>query len=276
MLSTRWAPPLAAALLLAALALPARADEKADALLKQARDAMSRLQTLQADLEVSITGSNAAKGTLVLKRPNLARIELKAPLEMLIASDGKDLYLYQASQDQYQKTAVDARGANIAFPYAMELIQGFFVPQALGKAPTGATVTHAGKETVAGDEYEVVEVAVTQPVPTTVRYFISPKDHLLNRVSRRLKAEDREVELVATLKNVRAGGPVAATAFKWRPPATAKAYQQPSLADFEKKLVPVGKAAPDFNLPTPQGGRLSLGDALKGKKALLLNFWFYD
>ena len=38
----------------------------------------------------------------------------------------------------------------------------------------------------------------------------------------------------------------------------------------------VGKAAPDFNLPLSRGGRLSLGDALKGKKAVLLNFWFYD
>ena len=42
----------------------------------------------------------------------------------------------------------------------------------------------------------------------------------------------------------------------------------------EKNLLPVGIEAPDFQLPRKGGGQLSLDDALKGKKAVLLSFWF--
>ena len=37
--------------------------------------------------------------------------------------------------------------------------------------------------------------------------------------------------------------------------------------------VSVGSIAPDFTMPTPNGGQLSLSEALKGKKALLIDFW---
>lgn len=37
----------------------------------------------------------------------------------------------------------------------------------------------------------------------------------------------------------------------------------------------VGEAAPGFNLPLLAGGQLTLQDALRGNKALLVNFWFY-
>jgi hypothetical protein len=54
---------------------------------------------------------------------------------------------------------------------------------------------------------------------------------------------------------------------------TVRAYQYPQ---FEAKLLPAGKVAPDFNLPMPRGGQLSLTDARRGKKAVLVNFWFYN
>jgi outer membrane lipoprotein-sorting protein len=277
MLPTRWAPPLVAALVLAALALPARADEKADALLKQVRQALGRLQTLQADLEVTGAGEKPLQGTLALKRPNLARIELKPPIEILIVSNGKDLYQYMKAGNQYQKSAVDVRGANIEFPYTMDLVQGFFQPETFGKSASGAGMKYAGKETVDGAEYEVLEAPAAQAGLPSVRYFISPADHLVRRVVLKVSLDPgHEIQLVATLKNLRAGAPVQSTAFNWRPPAAAKLVKPQTTADLEQKLIPVGKAAPDFNLPTPQGGRLSLGDALKGKKALLLNFWFYN
>lgn len=40
-------------------------------------------------------------------------------------------------------------------------------------------------------------------------------------------------------------------------------------------LLPLGRQAPLFTLPTPTGGEISLSAALQGKKALLINFWFY-
>ena len=44
---------------------------------------------------------------------------------------------------------------------------------------------------------------------------------------------------------------------------------------FDEKLIPVGKDAPDFQLPQPGGNRIALSDVRKEKKAVLVNFWFY-
>ena len=41
------------------------------------------------------------------------------------------------------------------------------------------------------------------------------------------------------------------------------------------QLLAVGEGTPDFDLPSPSGGRFTLHDALQGKKAVLVNFWFY-
>ena len=40
-------------------------------------------------------------------------------------------------------------------------------------------------------------------------------------------------------------------------------------------LIPVGAQAPGFSATTPWGDQISLASALQGKKALILNFWFY-
>src|SRR5262249_12333016 len=37
----------------------------------------------------------------------------------------------------------------------------------------------------------------------------------------------------------------------------------------------LGKTAPDFLLPLASGGNQALSDVLRGRKAVLVNFWFY-
>ncbi len=63
----------------------------------------------------------------------------------------------------------------------------------------------------------------------------------------------------------------------------AAAYEEAGQSDkaeeWRRKAEPglalIGRSAPDFILPTPDGGQISLSNALRGKKALLVNFWFY-
>jgi hypothetical protein len=38
----------------------------------------------------------------------------------------------------------------------------------------------------------------------------------------------------------------------------------------------VGKPAPLFTLPSPSGRPVALQDAINGRKAVLVNFWFYS
>ena len=62
-------------------------------------------------------------------------------------------------------------------------------------------------------------------------------------------------------------------------PASAFAFNPPPGATESKgmdaDLIRVGAAAPAFDVQTQSGARVSLASALKGHKALVLNFWFY-
>ncbi|MBL8066513.1 MAG: hypothetical protein JNM34_11760 [Chthonomonadaceae bacterium] len=51
--------------------------------------------------------------------------------------------------------------------------------------------------------------------------------------------------------------------------------QQDPLAEYKAKLIPIGKPLPGFTLKLAKGGSLSLSQAIKGRKATLVNFWFY-
>ena len=44
--------------------------------------------------------------------------------------------------------------------------------------------------------------------------------------------------------------------------------------NYEAKLVKKGAVAPDFSKPKPNGGTLNLKKSL-GKRATIVNFWFY-
>jgi peroxiredoxin len=74
-----------------------------------------------------------------------------------------------------------------------------------------------------------------------------------------------------TYRDVKLDAPVAKSEFDWKPTGS----WQKRVPQGENMLK-VGAKAPDFTIATPDGGKTSLSQALKGKKGLLLNFWFVD
>jgi outer membrane lipoprotein-sorting protein len=271
------------ALVLAATTLPARADEKAEALLKQTRAATAKLRTLRADVEFTMKsrfGSSTSTGTVALKRPNLARFEMTGNPSLLVVADGKNLFQVLPGRKEYQKTKLAADGSNMRIPFG-ESVTGFFYPDTIGRGWSGTSSRYIGKEWLDGDGCEVIEVdirfpeGVPGPKKLTSRYFISDRDHLIHQTVTTVVDEEGTTTNVSRLKNAQTDVRIDDATFRWTPPATAQLVVPPTPADFEKKLVPMGKPAPDFNLPMPQGGQLSLSDARKGKKATLVNFWFY-
>lgn len=281
----------ALAVLAGALGVGVGADAKSDALLAEARAAVAKLTTLQAEIEVT-AGQQTYAGSMALRRPNLARLELKGYATELVVSDGKKVYSYMPRQNQYREAVPAANGADLPLA-AVPSARGFFVPTAGIEVPAGAEVT-AGREALDGFEYDVLTVA-TKPTPlrlarpnadgqappavivqSTNRYYLGP-DRLVRRVVTITKIGERESPRTIVLKNLRTDAPVADALFAWTPPATAVKFTPPAAAprpDYLAELVPLGKAVPDFDLPMPGGQRLALHAAVKQNKATLLTFWF--
>ena len=259
----------------------ARADEKADTLLKEVENASKAVKTLTADLSMSQTAktpdgkeqSMKMAATLKLRKPNLARIEFtEGPFAKTIASDGKNLYTLMPG-NRYQKTKVDADGKNIDILWAAPVAMFFSGRFSLMGAESKTSATYAGKQTIEGTEYDVVQVSGAKPFVYSGKLYIAP-----SKMATRLELEItgvQSVKLDAALTNIKRNAPLNDAAFAYVPPKDATLYEPPSLDAYNKKLLPVGSVAPKFALSAPTGGRLELAEAIKGKKAVLVNFWFY-
>jgi outer membrane lipoprotein-sorting protein/peroxiredoxin len=247
------------------------ADSQAEMLLEQARAATARVQTLKADLWFS-DGKNAYLGQAALKRPNLARVELKGlPMELTV-SDGQTVLAYYPQQHRYARGLPGPAGHRIPF-YARPLDE-FFHPADIGRGSSPAPA-YRGRETVDGTECEVVVVEVAQPQPATVQYFIGRRDGLVRRVVTVTRKGTESDTTTAELRNLQVNVPLDEALFRWTPPANAEETATSRLAAIERQLLAPGSPAPELNLPTAGGGPLSLAGALAGKKAALVVFWSY-
>ena len=259
----------------------AQADEKSDALLREVETATRSVKTLTADLSMSQSMKTGVQtpqivkmaATLKLKKPNFALIDFtQGAYAKTIASDGKNIYTLLPN-NQYQKAPADALGKNIESLWAAPIgmfFSGRFQSMSGGKP----TTTYLGKQTVEGTEYDVVKFSDPKPYPYVSTLYIAP-NKLATRLEMELNQDGRAIKLDAVLRNVKTDVALPAAAFAYTPPKGATLYAPPSLDDYNKKLLPVGSAAPMFALSAPTGGKVELAEALKGKKAVLVNFWFY-
>ncbi len=263
---------------------PACADEKADALLKEVETTTRAVKTLTADLSMSERfktpdGSDQnikMAATLKLRKPNLARVDFtEGPFAKTIASDGKNVFTL-APGNRYQMTKADAQGKNIDALWAAPVSMFFSGQFSLMGAAVKPETTYAGKQTLEGVEYDVVQLSAAKPFAYTGKLYIAP-----SKLATRLELETtpqkggQVMKLNAALTNVKLNVPLTEAAFAYVPPKGATLFTPPSLDEYNKKLLAVGSVAPKFTLSAPSGGRVELAEALKGKKALLVNFWFY-
>jgi outer membrane lipoprotein-sorting protein len=218
-----WMPKLQIG---AGLFAPHRLTDK----LTQVREATARIETLQAGLE-GTAGGGSFSGTLLLKRPNLARIQITGQQgikDFLIASNGRDLWTYFPDQNKFVQSIPGPEGRNIQ-AYLADQVVLFFRPDMIGVAGKGGSSTYAGSEKVDGISFDVIEVVTPGPPKTTVRYFVSPTDHIIQRVVIKTEQKDGATSVRwASLKNVQVKPSVDESAFQWAPPDTASALQFPA------------------------------------------------
>ncbi len=200
--------------------------------LEQVRKATALIQTLQADLEGSIDSVHFT-GTVLLERPNLARIDIHGDQELkdiLVISTGTDLWTYFPSENKFVRSIPGAQGHHIQ-PVLVDEVRFFFRPDTIGLAGQGEASAYAGKQTVDGASYDVIEVTSAGPPKRTTRYFISPTDKLIYRVLTRIERKQGATSVRwANLRNVRTNVSVDESEFRWTPPDSASFLQLPGLA----------------------------------------------
>ena len=207
---------------------PARADEKADALLAEVRGVTLATQSLSGDFSfVQQRAGSEMKfdGKFELKRPNLAHIEMGEPLARTIVSDGKTVWSLLRPLHQYTKKAADTEGISLPL---FSPITFFFYPGMLGTpgpAPKGAkpaavTTKLAGKETIEGTEYQVIEVTQEKPVASTTLLYIGADKRLARMTV--VRKGTNPVTLTYLLKNVKADSTLDSRDFTFTPPKDAQ------------------------------------------------------
>jgi peroxiredoxin len=262
------------------------ADQKGDALLKQLVATTRATQSISADLMVrERSGAHTWiwRGEVALKRPNLAQVHLEhKPLPRLrgsvvrLISDGKRIYWWETPTHKDVRTwPTDPRGGNIdplygAFPVL------FFYGQFDNLFGPNAPITsrYVGQKKVDEKRFEVVDVTDRRETSRTIRFYIGP-DNLLHRTVGTVKRDEEEHTYEGILTRIQTGERLPAAYFRFRLPEGMTLYREPTQQETEDALLPMGTPAPQFTLAQLTGGTLALSDALKNRKALLINFWYY-
>lgn len=274
---THTKPPTAVvwlALASLACAFPVQADEAADRTLKEVAAATRAVLTQSADMTLTQSSGGpvtTAQGTIQLKKPNLARIELGKPFQQTIASDGKSVWLVENAKQRYQKEDAKPTGNQVA-SFTMIPVGMFFDPDFRGFLEPSIQATRlAGQETIDGATYRVVEVQGDKPYEFTLKCYVA-ENNLVPRTELQLKLGDQTITFGCVLTHLKIDEPLADDSFAYAPPAGATPHD---LSDPSSKLIPLGEKAYRFTVPTPAGPQLTLDGLAKEKKAVLVNFWFH-
>jgi outer membrane lipoprotein-sorting protein len=245
-------------------------DERAAQLVREITAKAASFRTLSGNLRmVNQFGKTkmSSTGTVRLKKPNLALIVMKEKVfGDTVSSDGKTVTNLMGGE-QYMKMPADPTGSNINMGWAYPVTM-FFSPTEILKHMSSAGLTYGGTETVGGVTYDRL---ISKDDMSTTTLYVRP-DRLVTRVRIDVKQESQSLAVSAELTDVKVNGPIRAADLAFRLPKTAKLYKQP---DFDAKLLRVGAMAEKFDLVALQGDNITLDRVAKGKKAVLVNFWFY-
>jgi outer membrane lipoprotein-sorting protein len=266
------------------LPLSVRADEKGEKIVREAFKKLHQAQSMTADLttERTMTGqpSVSGKGTIVLKKPNLLSVTLSSQIgsrtqKQTFVSDGTNYFNYTEGAKNYMRQPALKNPTEFGGEWEGEVDAFFGGEQNADKVNADFT----GTETVEGIPCDLIRVTAKQGDNRVLTYAIGQKDRLIHRTSWTTKLNEK-VSLTQSnrLRNIKLNGAAATSLFAFVPPKEATLYDpQAILQEMEKKLVTVGTEAPAFELTDPQARkRFSLAKMLDGRKAVLVNFWFYN
>lgn len=198
---------------------------KAAKLIRDAETATSQLSSISAQLEGSL-GEDKYTGTMVLERPNLARVEIngtKGLGRILLISDGKTATTYFHDTNQFVQVSPGDHGEFIQST-VVEQVEQFFHPESLQGAGKFSYLGHRSSD---GMEYDIVAPGGGVDPGEDFDYFISRRDKLIYRAVADAKPGATPATWIV-LKNVRTNMKINAAVFTWSLPRSATQVQMPS------------------------------------------------
>ena len=273
-----------AAILFNSGAVAAEYDDRAKILLEQMATTMRSAKSLEAKMEIIYTRTDKLagarvernKGTVRLRKPNFAYAVTSGDMYQLQASDGKSTWSMFGDQSTYVKKAASADGHNVHFHMGF-LVDYFFTQNAdiyAGKGQDSQKLRYVGKGLVDGITTEIIELTSVDSKPdepAILTFYIDP-DHILRRSVIHHGGSRVDLLYDTTYHDIHIDRELPVESFAYAPPKGSQPFKMDVPVD---KLIGIGKAAPNFNLPTPNNSRISLAGVRSESKAVIINFWFY-
>ncbi len=236
-------------LALGGLAVVAMAQINGGTLLANFAKAIHKADTVSSTYTVQMIGSAAESYSVVLKKPNMARIETP---QFLVVADGKDLVRYEkGSKTWYRQPQNEKELTSLFSNDELGLFAGFFNNDAY----KAASVKSLGAKNRKGQNFQAVQANVDAAGKKTVTYYVGA-DGIARAAQFDLNDPQGKVTYVLDTKTFDVNGAVAADAFTFSAPADST---EVSLAELS-----AGKWYTDINE--------AMTAAKVGKKKIFVDF----
>lgn len=251
------------------------AQEAPQAVIEKMVQAAKDQRTLAADIVLtwsSSTGLKSSTGSIRLMKPNLAMIRLEGdyPLRVL-ASDGISRY-FASDRKTYNQESIDAHGQKIDTPWWGFPFRFFFIQSLnpFGSASASSEQVDGFVDaSIDGQQFRILHTHGASPMGAYKAQFFFNKD-ILERTIVQFGSSPGGPVFEARLSNVRINAPYPMSSFRFAP---IPGQQKARISDG---MLAIGVKAPDFTLHTADGKDFTLSSYRKGKKATLVNFWYYN
>ena len=154
-------------------------------------------------------------------------------------------------------------------PMRSLLVAELLHPDPFSDVLSAKSLEYEGEKTVGDTTCYVIRVVYRQG--HVIRWYFGTDDFLPHRVDRIQKRGDVEAAFVLTLSDLNPAPTFDESTFAIEVPEGYEQKEPLRLQRSDPRLLPVGSAAPDWTLKTPEGQAITLSK-LRGK-VVLLDFW---
>jgi len=186
-----------------------------------------------------------------------------------IATDGRRAYRVCAKEQSY--SLGDLPGASKLINPAITLyMREYLYPTPFSDEINAKVQRYEGTREVGGVDCYVIYIVYAND--TLSRWYFGKKDHLPRRVDRILKSGEQEIGYFLEVHDLKINPVVDSHLFELNAPEgfTRKPFEKMEKED-DRPLLAVGELAPDWELETPDGRKVSLRSLRSN--VVVLDFW---